>query len=146
MHAALAARPWVAEVVTSDGFLSRAGASASWFVEAMVGGALDAGCSPEQAVLVFRNLWYFTVGEILVRARSADRQAADDRRDSGDAVFRTPDPSLRSQHAHRPNLAAVADLWVEVSARDTFTEGLRALVGGLLASASGNGLAPKPGG
>ena len=32
------------------------------------------GCTPEQAVDVFRGLWYYTVGEALVRARTARRR------------------------------------------------------------------------
>ncbi|WP_235735247.1 TetR/AcrR family transcriptional regulator [Nocardioides alcanivorans] len=133
---ALAAQPWIAEVVTTDGFLSRLGGTSIWMVEAIVSGALASGCTAEQAILVFRNTWYFTVGEILVRANTRTRRA-DAGATASAAIFSHPDPSV-SDHdaAELPGLAAVGKHWVEVSARDTFAEGLAALVDGLLSQAA----------
>jgi AcrR family transcriptional regulator len=122
MHDGLAAWPEAAELLTADDLL---GESALWMVDTIVGGAVDCGCTPEQAVALYRNVWYFTVGEILVRAH-AGRRAADDRPRHRDVVFRSLDPS------RFPRLAPVADRWPALAARDTYAEGLRALVDGLL--------------
>ncbi|MGW3963840.1 TetR/AcrR family transcriptional regulator [Amycolatopsis sp. NPDC005003] len=126
MHDALAGRPEIAEVLTADDFL---GESALWMVDAIVGGALGCGCAPERAVELYRNVWYFTIGEILVRAR-AGRRAAEDRPRHRDRVFAELDA------ARFPHLAAVGGRWPELSARDTYRAGLRAFVDGLLAQDS----------
>ena len=87
--------------------------------------AIDGGCTPEQAVHVFRSIWYYTVGEILVRANTAKR----------DTLFSRPDPALSSRvdPERQPRLAAIGDRWGPLSAQDTYPAGLRALVDGLLA-------------
>ena len=131
-HDALIAQPWITEVVTTDGFLSRLSSSSIWMVEDIVSGALEAGCSAEQAILVFRNIWYFTAGEILVRANSRNRRA-DGGQTTPSTIFNRPDPAISDHDGERlPGIAAVSDQWVEVSARDTYANGLRALVDGLL--------------
>ena len=123
MHDTLAAWPWAAEILTADGFVGLLGEPALWMVEAIVAGAIDSGCTPEQAVGVFRGIWYYTVGEILVRAHS-------DRRP------RYRDIDFTSFDASRlPRLAGIADQWPALAARDTYAQGLHALVGGLLAQA-----------
>ncbi|GAB3137605.1 TetR/AcrR family transcriptional regulator [Microbispora hainanensis] len=124
IHDALAAWPWAAEVLTADGFVGRLGESV-WMVEAIVAGAIDHGCTPDQAVHLFRHIWYYTVGEILVRAHSA-RQPADAGRGP---LFSGLDES------RMPRLVAIGDLWRTLSAQDTYVQGLRALVDGLLAHA-----------
>lgn len=118
MHDALAGWPWAAEVLTTDGFVGLLDESALWMVEAIVGGARDLGRSPEEAVDLFRVVWYFTVGEILVRARTADRKAAGGLPPSR-AVF---DAGVV------PHLAAIGPRWRDLSVRDTYPQGLRALV------------------
>ncbi|GAA1768843.1 helix-turn-helix domain-containing protein [Nonomuraea bangladeshensis] len=127
IHDSLAAWPWAAEVLTTDGFLGRLGESALRMVEAVVAAAVDHGCTPEQAVHVFRSIWYYTVGEILVRAHSEGRQPAGDGRP---AFFAGVDLS------HLPRLAALGDQWPALAARDTYREALRAFVDGLLAQAA----------
>ncbi|WBB58701.1 TetR/AcrR family transcriptional regulator [Streptomyces sp. WMMC500] len=128
MHDALAAWPWAAEALTADGFLGRLGDSALWIVETIVAGAVDSGCTREQAVDVFRSIWYYTVGEVLVRARS-DRRRADV--GAADLAFglRRLDPS------RQPQLAAIGALWPERSALDLYPQVLRIIVDGLLAEA-----------
>ncbi|WP_407565492.1 TetR/AcrR family transcriptional regulator [Streptomyces sp. 184] len=128
MHDALADWPWAAEALTADGFIGRLGDSALWFVETIVAGAADAGCTHAQAVDLFRNIWYYTVGEVLVRARS-DRRRADV--GGADLMFslRRLDPS------RQPQLAAIGDLWPERSALDLYPQVLRIIVDGLLAEA-----------
>ncbi|WP_433169340.1 TetR/AcrR family transcriptional regulator [Kribbella sp. CA-247076] len=120
IHDSLAEWPWAAEVLTADGFIAVLGDSALSLVETILAGAVDAGRTQEEAVDVFRTIWYYTVGEILVRARP--------RRPVDRATFFTGlDP------ARTPHLAAVGNQWPALAARDTYTDGLRALVDGLLA-------------
>ncbi|MFF4125117.1 TetR family transcriptional regulator [Microbispora rosea] len=126
VHDALAAWPWAAEVLTVDGFVGRLGESV-WMVETIVAGAIDHGCTPEQAVHVFRHIWYYTVGEILVRAHSAHQPAEDGRPADQAPLFSGLDRS------RTPSLVAIGDQWRTLSAQDTYPQGLRALVDGLLA-------------
>lgn len=127
---ALAAAPWVAEVITTDGFLSRLDDAAVWPVEAILSAAVDDGCTGEQAILVFRNLWYYTVGEILVRANTRSRRS-EGGAGPAKAIFSDPDPAT-GEHPTLPTLAAVGPLWREVAQRDTYADGLRAFIDGLL--------------
>lgn len=133
LHDALAAWPWAAEVVTTDGFVGLLEEPAVWMVEAIVAGAIDHGCTPEQAVDVFRGLWYYTAGEILVRTRSAGRRADDDLPVHPDGFFGRLDAS------RMPRLTAIGDRWPALAARDTYAQGLRAFVDGLLAQATSAG-------
>ncbi|MFI9491907.1 TetR/AcrR family transcriptional regulator [Streptomyces halstedii] len=129
VHDALAAWPWAAEVLTTDGFLARLGDSALWLVETMVAGAIDHGCTPEQAVHIYRNIWYYTVGEILVRAHSARERAEDE----------SPDvDAFTADHggSRLPRMTALADQWPGLAWQDTYPQGLRAFVDGLLAQAT----------
>ncbi|WP_433004420.1 TetR/AcrR family transcriptional regulator [Kribbella sp. CA-294648] len=127
IHDALVAWPWAAEVLAVDGFIARIGESALWFVEVILAGAVDAGCTREEAIRLFRGLWYYTVGEILVRARSRREQVD---YTSSDDLFEDRDMS------GLPHLAAVADLWGPVVGSDAFRQGLEAFVDGLLAQAT----------
>ncbi|WP_069812781.1 TetR/AcrR family transcriptional regulator [Streptomyces sp. TP-A0874] len=130
MHDALNAWPWAAETLTVDGFVGLLDESALWMVEAIVAGAVRCGCTTERAVTVFRSIWYYTVGEILVRARTVRRRAdgpgAGDRKSSFDGL----------DASQVPYLAEIGDRWVALSARDTYQQGLRALVDGLLPPAA----------
>jgi len=123
LHGGLAAWPWVAEVVTTDGFLARVGESALSLVDTIVTGAIDHGCTPDEAVHVFRSIWYYTSGEILVRARTAHRGVIPV---DPDSAFFNLDP------ARMPGLAAVASRWGEVAQQDHYAQGLHAMVDGLL--------------
>ncbi|MFI6349681.1 TetR/AcrR family transcriptional regulator [Streptomyces sp. NPDC050560] len=127
LHDALAAWPWAAEVVTVDGFVGLLDEPALWMVEAIVAAAHDHGCTRDEAVDVFRGIWYYTVGEILVRARTARGQGEPDRSAHRAPAFGRFDPS------QVPHLAAIGDRWPLLAARDTYPEGLRALTEGLLA-------------
>ncbi|WP_030433888.1 TetR/AcrR family transcriptional regulator [Allokutzneria albata] len=124
IHDSLTAWPWAAEVLTADGFLRRLGHPALEMVEAVVGGAVDHGCTLDHAVHVFRSAWYYTVGEILVRARSRDTPAHQE------AFFGEVDTS------RLPRLAEVGDQWPVLAAEDTYRQGLSAFVTGLLAQAT----------
>lgn len=126
IHDSLAAWPWAAEVLTADGFLGRLGGSALWMVEAIVSGAIDYGCTAEQAVHVFRSIWYYTVGEILVRAHSGGQRADGGRPAHLDTFFANVDKS------QLPRLAGIGDQWPALASRNTYPQGLRQFVDGLL--------------
>ncbi|MFG2249071.1 TetR/AcrR family transcriptional regulator [Spirillospora sp. NPDC048823] len=126
MHDAAAAWPWAVEIVTTDGFLGLLDESALWMVEDIVAAAGDYGCTPAHAIVVFRSIWYYTAGEILVRANTARRRAGDLRH-----------VTLSDLDASRlPHLAAISGQWAAVAQGDTYPQGLRALVDGLLAQAT----------
>ncbi len=127
MHDALAEWPWAADVLTADGFVGRLDTSALWMVETIVAGAVDCGCSTKRAVDVFRSVWYYTVGEILVRAHSTP---------PGKTAARPAphNPSFSAFDATElPHLAGIGKRWPQLAARDTYREGLEAIVDGLLA-------------
>ncbi|GAA2901633.1 TetR family transcriptional regulator [Actinoplanes cyaneus] len=111
---ALAGWPWAAAEFTTDGLLGRLGGPAVQLVEVIVGAAVECGCTPERAVHVFRSLWYYTVGEILVRIRSRAR------------------PPVVFAPADTPHLSAIGERWPALAAQDTYEMGLRALISGLL--------------
>lgn len=125
MHDALAGWPWAAEVLTTDGFVGLLDESALWMVDAILSGAADLGCTQEQGVDLFRSVWYYTVGEILVRARTRRREAEGD----------LPQFRWEFDAAQVPHLAAVGRRWHELAVRDTYPHGLRVFVDGLLAGA-----------
>jgi AcrR family transcriptional regulator len=129
IHDSLAGWPWAAEVLTTDGFLGRLGASALWMVETIVAGAIDCGCTAEQGAEVFRSIWYYTAGEILVRAHTAGRHAAAQRPTQHGPYFKALDAS------EMPRLAGIGEEWPSLAARDTYPQGLRAFVDGLLTQA-----------
>jgi hypothetical protein len=125
-HDALTAWPWAAEVITADGFIGLLDEAALWMVETILAGAHDYGCTPEQTVYVLRSIWYYTAGEVLVRARSPHRRT--------DGELPTYRVSFDASQV--PHLAAVGDRWAALAARDTYLQGLRAFVDGLLAQAT----------
>ncbi|MER8039452.1 TetR/AcrR family transcriptional regulator [Streptomyces hydrogenans] len=125
MRDALQAWPWAAEVLSADGFVGLLDEPAMWMVEAIVSGAGDHGCTPEQSVDLFRGVWYLTVGEVLVRAHSARR------RDEGRPFAHRDD----LDPAQVPHLAAIGVRWAPLAARDVYPRTLGTLVDGLLAGA-----------
>ncbi|WP_327290520.1 TetR/AcrR family transcriptional regulator [Streptomyces sp. NBC_01198] len=130
IHDALAAWPWAAEVLTTDGFISRLGESALWLVETIIAGAVESGCTPEQAVLVFRSVWYYTVGEILIRVRAYyNHQLAGEEVPLNAQAF--PDTIDTSR---LPHLASLSGQWATLAWQDTYPQGLPVFVDGLLAA------------
>lgn len=125
IHDALTGCPWIVEVLTADDLMSTA---ALWFVEQIVDGLVACGLSPERAVHGYRAIWYYTAGEILIRKTAARRRADDDRATYRDRVFTELDSG------ELPRLAQLADRWAPLTAEDTYLEGLKALVDGLLAT------------
>ncbi|OKI93409.1 transcriptional regulator [Streptomyces sp. CB01249] len=124
IHEALAACPWIVEVLTADDLMSK---SALWFVEQIVSGLVEGGLSLDEAVHGYRAIWYYTAGEIVVRRTAARRRAEDDRATYREEVFSGLDPD------ELPRLAQAADRWAPLTAEETYRDGLKALVEGLLA-------------
>ncbi|MEU3404593.1 TetR/AcrR family transcriptional regulator [Streptomyces sp. NPDC006670] len=125
VHGALADCPWIVEVLTADDLMST---SALWFVEQIVDGLVACGLPLDRAVHGYRAIWYYTAGEIVVRATAARRRADDDRTTYREQVFAELDPG------ELPRLAQAAGRWAELTAEDAYEDGLRALVDGLLAA------------
>ncbi len=119
----LAALPWATEVLATDGFLARLGGRAVQMVEAIVATAIAAGASQEDAVALFRNIWYLTVGEIQVRARTDSRPEARDARAS-----RFADLDAEAT----PALASIGEQWVAWAAHDTYADGVASIIAGTL--------------
>ncbi|MFI6447127.1 TetR/AcrR family transcriptional regulator [Kitasatospora sp. NPDC050543] len=125
IHGALAGCPWIVEVLTADDLMSTA---ALWFVEQIVDGLTECGLTPERAVHGYRAIWYYTAGEMLVRAAAIRRRADGDRATYREQVFSELDAD------ELPRLAQVSDRWAALTAENTYLDGLRALVDGLLAT------------
>ncbi|MFV2144239.1 helix-turn-helix domain-containing protein [Isoptericola sp. G70] len=123
MRDALASRPWAADVLAVDGFLGRLDDASVRLVEVVLAAAVEAGCSSEQAVDLFRALWSHCVGEVLIRARSRTTTREERARYPG---FASRDPRLL------PRLAEIGTRWPHIAARDTYAAGVRALVDGML--------------
>jgi AcrR family transcriptional regulator len=126
LHDVLAACPWIVEVLASDDLMA---VSALWMVEAMVDAAVECGLTPEQAVDAYRTVWYYTVGELMIRVARERRRAETDRPSHRDRTF----AGLSDEEY--PRLASLADRWAELTSRDTHREGLEAVIDGLLARA-----------
>ena len=126
MHDILAPVPWITEVLTADDLLSPA---ALWYPETILDAAMECGLEADRAVHTYRSIWYYTAGEILIRAAADRRRSRDDRPPFRERVFADIDAEKL------PRLAAVADRWAELTAADTYEQGLRALVRGLLSAA-----------
>ncbi|MFC8272571.1 TetR/AcrR family transcriptional regulator [Streptomyces sp. NPDC057271] len=126
IHDALTEWPLSAEVLTGDRFISRLSTPALRLIEDILSGAVDHGCTPEQAVQVFRNIWYFTVGEVLIRDHSSDVSEEEAPSADGGAFVSDLDAD------QLPHLTALNDRWTALAARDTYPSTLGALVDGLL--------------
>ncbi|MFE6055928.1 TetR/AcrR family transcriptional regulator [Kitasatospora sp. NPDC056446] len=126
IHRALAPCPWIVEVLTADDLMST---HALWFVEQIVDGLVGCGLPLDRAVQGYRAIWYYTAGEIVVRVTAARRRSGDDRPTYREQVFAGLDPEAL------PRLAEAAGHWDRLTAEDTYGDGLRALVDGLLGTA-----------
>ncbi|MER7082711.1 transcriptional regulator, TetR family [Saccharopolyspora kobensis] len=119
----LAERLWIIDVLTGDDLIAP---SSLWFVEVMIDAAVEYGHSPEHAVYVYRTIWYYIVGDLIIRVNSKRRRAR-----ASHPVYEDEVIAGLTSGTH-PRLAAVADRWAELNARDTHREGLAAIVDGLL--------------
>jgi AcrR family transcriptional regulator len=123
MHDVLAECPWIVEVLTTDDLTA---VSALWIVETIVDSAVRCGLTPEKAVHAYRTIWYYTAGEIIIRATSRQRRSEPEGPLYRDQIFADLDAE------RLPQLASLADQWAILTAQDTFRVGLEALVAGLL--------------
>ncbi|QIS07734.1 TetR family transcriptional regulator [Nocardia brasiliensis] len=122
LYELLAERSWIVEVLTGDDLVAD---SALWFVEMMLGAAVDYGCTPEEAVTVYRTIWFYIVGNLTVRVHRERRRAR------GTEVYEEHAIGAVPASTH-PHLATVAQRWAELTARDSHREGLTAIVDGML--------------
>lgn len=125
LYELLAERPWIIEVLTGDDLI---GPSALWIVEVMIGAAVDHGHSVDEAVYIYRTIWFYIVGDLIVRVTSNRRRARTGTVYQDEIV-------ARLTAATHPTLASVAGRWAELNTRDTHRQGLTAIVDGLLSAA-----------
>ncbi|MBX6381800.1 MAG: TetR/AcrR family transcriptional regulator [Microbispora sp.] len=130
LYELLAERLWIVEVLTGDDLIAP---SALWFVEEMIGAAVEYGHTPEQAVYIYRTIWYYIVGDLIIRVNGKRRRSR-----AAGPVYQDKVIAGLQTDTH-PQLSAVADRWAELNARDTHRQGLTAIIDGLLRSA------PPPG-
>ncbi|GAA3227636.1 TetR/AcrR family transcriptional regulator [Nonomuraea helvata] len=122
MRQALTGVPWTVEVLRADDLMS---VHALWYPESIIDAAVRAGLTPEAAVDLYRIIWHYTAGEITARA------AAGRRREGGRPTYRGR-LFADLDAAELPRLAALGERWEELTARDTYEKGVRAIVRGLL--------------
>ncbi|MEV4219165.1 helix-turn-helix domain-containing protein [Nonomuraea sp. NPDC049725] len=122
MREALSGCPWIVDVLRADDLLS---VGALWYPEQIIDAAVEAGLTTESAVDAYRIIWHYTAGEL------GGRAAARRRRAQGGSTYR--ERVFAELDAEEfPRLAEVGRRWEELTAKDTYDRGLRALVGGLL--------------
>jgi AcrR family transcriptional regulator len=130
LYELLAERPWIVEVLTGDDLIAP---SALWIVEVMIGATVEYGHTPERAVFVYRTIWYYIVGNLIIRVNSERRRSR-----PSTPIYRDGVIAGLATGTH-PQLAAVAGRWAEITARDSHREGLTAMVDGLLPIRPGTG-------
>ncbi|MFC4051792.1 TetR/AcrR family transcriptional regulator [Actinomadura syzygii] len=119
----LAAYPWVVELLSADDLMAE---SALWYVERIIDGLVECGLGVERAVYAYRAIWYHMAGELMIRASSGRRRDRDGRPTYRDRLFADLDPD------ELPRLASLGERWASLTAEDTYLDGLRALVDGLV--------------
>jgi AcrR family transcriptional regulator len=123
LHDILADCPWIVRVLAADDLMA---VSALWIVESIVDAAVACGCTPEDAVHVYRVIWYYTAGELLIRDTADRRRAEREEPPVRDTVMAGLDAE------QFPRLASLASAWPDLTARDTHRRGLEGIVNGLL--------------
>jgi AcrR family transcriptional regulator len=119
----LADCPFLAEILASDDLLA---VSALWVIENIVDASIECGCAPEQAVDIYRVIWYYITGELLVRLASGRQRASLDRPTHREKAFAALRPDSH------PRLFALSARWSELTSRDSHHQGLEVIVNGLL--------------
>ncbi|MFC4072280.1 TetR/AcrR family transcriptional regulator [Actinoplanes subglobosus] len=122
LYELLAERPWIVEVLTGDDLI---GPSALWIVEVMVGAAADCGLDEEEAFFAYRTIWFYIVGDLIIRVTGARRRARTETVHQDEVV------AGLTVETH-PRLASLADRWSELNGRDTHRQALEAIIHGLL--------------
>jgi AcrR family transcriptional regulator len=122
MHEAVSGCPWAVDVLKADDLMS---VGALWYPEQIVDAAVRAGLTIEEAVDAYRIIWHYTAGEI------GGRAAARRRREEGGPTYRER-VFAELDAGEFPRLSTVARRWEDLTGRDTYAKGVRALVDGLL--------------
>ncbi|RZS29662.1 TetR family transcriptional regulator [Herbihabitans rhizosphaerae] len=125
LYELLAERAWIVEVLAAGDLFAP---SALWFVESMIGAAVDHGCTTEQAVEVYRAIWHYILGNLIIRVISARRRSRTDTPVYGNEAI------AQMSIGTYPHIASIADRWDELSDRDSHRHALTAIVNGLLDS------------
>ncbi|MFJ9818078.1 TetR/AcrR family transcriptional regulator [Streptomyces sp. NPDC101151] len=128
----LADCPFLGEILSSEDLMT---ASNLWIIEAVLDAAVDCGFAPDEAVGIYRVIWHYTSGELMIRLTRERRLAELDQPPYRERVFADIEPRTY------PRLHALADRWTDLTARQTHRKGLEALVAGFL---RGAGTAPWP--
>ncbi|MFI9504646.1 TetR/AcrR family transcriptional regulator [Nocardia sp. NPDC052566] len=123
LYEGLSERLWIIEVLASDAHIVP---TAMPMVEVVMAAAVSCGCTPEQAVDVYRSMWYYIVGSLVIRANQERSKAR------AEGPLAKDDALAHLGSADLPTIAAIADRWTELTTRDTHRAGLAALVNGLL--------------
>ncbi|MFG1696032.1 TetR/AcrR family transcriptional regulator [Nonomuraea sp. NPDC049309] len=121
LYEQLSERLWIVEVLAGGDLIAP---SALWFVEEMIDAAVEYGHPPERALFIYRSIWFYIVGDLMIRVKGARR------RSSIPSYEESVVAGLRA--GTHPRLASLADRWIELNARDTHREGLTAIIDGLL--------------
>ncbi len=122
MRDALARHPWAVDVLRADDLFA---VGALWYPDQIIDAAMRGGLTLEDAVDAYRIVWHYTSGEIGARA------AARKRREQGGSTFRQR-VFTEIDAGRFPRLGQVGGRWEELTARDTYDRGVRALAAGLL--------------
>ncbi|WP_067127888.1 TetR/AcrR family transcriptional regulator [Microtetraspora malaysiensis] len=122
MREAVSGCAWAVDVLRADDLMS---VGALWYPERIVDAAVRAGLTLEEAVDAYRIIWHYTAGEIGGRAAARKR-----RQEGGDTHRERVFAELDAEEF--PRLSEVAGRWEELTARDTYAKGVRAIVNGLL--------------
>ncbi|GAA3083529.1 TetR family transcriptional regulator [Streptomyces olivoverticillatus] len=123
IHEVLAACPWIVAVLTADDLLSR---TALWFVEQIVDGFVDCGLTPPTRPCTVTARSGITQPE---RSWSGRQRFGDARTTTGPSTERASSPA--STPARFPGWRKSSGRWEALTAQDTYSDGLRALVDGL---------------
>ncbi|MFI6403219.1 TetR/AcrR family transcriptional regulator [Streptomyces sp. NPDC050548] len=120
----LAECPWAVQALSADLLES---ASALRIVENMIDAAVACGLSHDEALFAYRVIWYYIVGELLIRLNRERARLQDGQRPSWEGALLALDPILF------PLLARLRDQWATPGVEDDQRRRLEVVVDGLLA-------------
>ncbi|MER7958874.1 TetR/AcrR family transcriptional regulator C-terminal domain-containing protein [Streptomyces sp. NPDC096030] len=122
LHEMLANCPWAVDALPPEG---RVGAPARRIVETMIDAAVACGMNHDRARHAYRVIWYYTLGELLVRfGRERARRQGDST--PWERAMLSLDP------AAFPLLAGLGGQLTEIAGTGHYRRGLEAVVDGLL--------------
>jgi len=118
LYDGLAQHPWLPEVLARRRLMA---ASVLDAIEEIHANLIALGLRLDQAVVIYRIMWQFTLGALLVRAEAASPGATVQQQLRG-----SPDPE------RHPILADAASHWTAAQSSDTYLVDLTTLLDGLL--------------